>query len=80
MQDGNLIRRREGVSMKDHNEVLGIPYEYVLQIDGKVKAGYRRFVDALKAGLQLKELHPASDVKVRDVTEQSSAEFMQETT
>jgi hypothetical protein len=65
--------------MESCNEVLGIPYEYVLQIDGKVKAAYRRFSDALKAGLQLKELHPNSEVKVRDVVAQKTAEFNQGT-
>ncbi len=35
--------------MEGDNEIRGLPYEYVLQIDGKVKSAYRRFVDALKA-------------------------------
>ena len=36
--------------MEGDNEIRGLPYEYVLQIDGKVKSAYRRFVDALRAG------------------------------
>ena len=34
-------------------------YEYfVLQIDGHAKSGYRRFTDALKAALRLKDQFP----------------------
>jgi hypothetical protein len=32
--------------MEGDDEIRGLPYEYVLQIDGKVKSAYRRFVDA----------------------------------
>jgi hypothetical protein len=39
---------------------------YVLQMDGEVKSRHRRFVNALRAGLQLKQMFPHSDVKVRD--------------
>lgn len=38
---------------------------YVLQVDGEVKSEYRRFIDALRAALQLRHLSPQSDVKVR---------------
>ena len=50
--------------MEGDDEIRGLPYEYVLQIDGKVKSAYRRFVDALRAGLELKQMYPQSDVKV----------------
>jgi hypothetical protein len=37
----------------------------VLQIDGRTKSGHRRFIDALRAGLQLKDQFPQRDIKVR---------------
>ena len=42
---------------------------YVLQIDGRVKSSHRRFVDALRAGLQLRDQFPSRNIKVRAVTE-----------
>jgi hypothetical protein len=63
--------------MEGDDEIRGLPCEYVLQIDGKVKSAYRRFVDALKAGLELKQMYPQSDVKVCDANEQSTAELRQ---
>jgi hypothetical protein len=44
----------------------GLPCEYfVLKVDGRVKSQHRRLVDALRAGLQLKDRFPQHDVKVR---------------
>jgi len=63
--------------MKIVDETPSLPYEYVLQVDGKVKSAYRLFIDALKAGLQLKQTHPQSEIKVHDANEQSIAEFLQ---
>ena len=40
---------------------------YILQIDGEVRSAHRRFIDALKAGMQLKQEFPHCDVKVRDL-------------
>jgi hypothetical protein len=41
------------------------PGEYfVLQIDGRVKSGHRRFIDALRAALRLKQEFPQHDIKV----------------
>jgi hypothetical protein len=48
---------------------------FVLQMDGRVKSGYHRFVDALRAGLRLKDQFPQHDIKVRAA--QSSAERQQ---
>ena len=42
---------------------------YVLQIDGRVKSSHRRFVDALRAGLLLKDQFPNRNIKVRAVAE-----------
>ena len=63
--------------MESGNEIQSLAYEYVLQIDGKVKSAYQRFVDALKAGLELKQMYPQSDVKVCDANEKSTAELRQ---
>jgi len=40
---------------------------FVLQIDGRSKSGYRRFSDALRAALLLKDEFPKRDVKVRAI-------------
>jgi hypothetical protein len=41
---------------------------FVIQIDGRVKSHHRRFVDALREGLQLKDQFPHHDIKVRALT------------
>jgi hypothetical protein len=46
---------------------------YLVQIDGRTKSKHRRFIDALRVGLQLKDQFPAHIVKVR------SAEMVQRT-
>jgi hypothetical protein len=63
--------------MEGDDEIRGLRYEYVLQIDGKVKSAYRRFVDALRAGLELKQVYPQSNIKVCDANEQSTTESRQ---
>jgi hypothetical protein len=40
---------------------------YVVEIDGKVESVYRIFVEALKAGMELKRKFPKSQIKVHDV-------------
>ena len=42
---------------------------YIIQIDGHVKSGHRRFLDPLRAGLQLKNQFPQHEVKVRVAAE-----------
>jgi hypothetical protein len=52
--------------MKSGIATHSLPHEYyVLQIDGRAKSGHRRFVDALRAGLQLKDQFPHHDIKLR---------------
>ena len=36
---------------------------FVIQIDGHAKSGYRRFTDALKAALRLKDQFPGHNVR-----------------
>lgn len=38
---------------------------FVLQIDGQVKSAHRRFIDALRAALLLRQQFPHHDVRVR---------------
>jgi hypothetical protein len=58
-----LRRRLMGCVMKD---AIAAHHEYfVLQMDGRAKSRYRRFVDALRAGLQLRDQFPQHDIKVR---------------
>jgi hypothetical protein len=47
------------------NGIAGQHEYFVLQIDGRTKSGHRRFIDALRAGLQLKDQFPQHDIKVR---------------
>ena len=63
--------------MESSDESQSLAYEYVLQIDGKVRSSYRRFVDALRAGLELKQVYPQSNIKVCDANEQSTTESRQ---
>jgi hypothetical protein len=50
------------------NNVLS-PESYVVEIDGKVRSTYGIFVEALKAGMQLKQTFPHSQIKVHDIDE-----------
>ena len=51
--------------MKDSVAAAGLSQEsYVLEIDGE--SAHYRFIDALRAGMQLKQEYPHCDVKVRD--------------
>jgi hypothetical protein len=52
--------------MKSGIATHSLPLEYyVLQIDGQAKSEHRLFVDALRAGLLLKNQFPHHDIKVR---------------
>ena len=58
--------REMGGLMKAGIATHNLPDEYfVIKIDGRVKSGHRRFLDALRAGLLLKYEFPGHDVKVR---------------
>jgi len=46
----------------------GPTHEYFLvKFDGLVKSGHRRFVDAVRAGLLLRDQFPQHDVKVHSI-------------
>jgi len=42
------------------------PEFYVVEIDGKIRSAYGIFVEALKAGLELKQKFPHSQIKVHE--------------
>jgi hypothetical protein len=50
------------------NNVLPAEH-YVVEIDGKVRSEYEIFIEALKAGMELKQKFPHSRIKVLDVDE-----------
>ena len=55
-----------GYVMKDDIAAHILKEEYfVIQIDGRVKSHHHRFLDALRAGLVLRDQFPDHDVKVR---------------
>ena len=60
-----LGRRLMGCLMKNGIATHSLPHEcYVLRFDGRVNSTYRRVVDALRAGLKLKDQFPHQDIKV----------------
>jgi hypothetical protein len=68
-----------GYLMKNGIATHSVPHEcYVLRIDGRVNSTYRRFVDALRAGLKLKDQFPHHDIKVGVKQTRTSTEEMQE--
>lgn len=56
-----------------NNDVLSqasLDERYIIEVDGKPKSEYGIFVEALIAGLQLKQQFPHSKIRVRDANEQ----------
>jgi len=50
------------------NNVLA-PETYVVEIDGDVRSKYGIFIEALKAGMELKQKFPQSHIRVHYVDE-----------
>ena len=50
----------------DHDE------SYVVEIDGQIQSRYQIYVDAIKAGMTLKQKFPSSEIKVHEKIEQTS--------
>ena len=44
---------------------------YVLKVNGRTNSIYRRYQDALRAGLLLKNQFPHDDIKLWEVTEEA---------
>jgi hypothetical protein len=56
--------------MKTAIENNVLPHEsYAVEIDGKIGSVYGIFIEALKAGMELKQKFPHSHIKVHDVDE-----------
>jgi hypothetical protein len=47
---------------------------YILEIDGRFESEYGTITGALKAGLELRQKFPQSEVKVHDANEQTPAD------
>jgi hypothetical protein len=47
---------------------------FVIRVDGRVKSHHRRFLDALREGLQLRDQFPQHDIKVQSM--QASGEAL----
>jgi hypothetical protein len=52
--------------MEADTQNAAFPESYVVKIDGKIGSVYRIYVEALKAGLELKQKFPHSQIKVHD--------------
>jgi hypothetical protein len=50
------------------------PENFIVEIDGKFESAYGTLTGALKAGLELRQKFPQSQVKVRDSNEQTPAD------
>jgi hypothetical protein len=44
-----------------------LPGEHVIRVDGRVRSHHRRFLDALREGLQLRDQFPQHDIKVQSM-------------
>ena len=49
---------------------------FVIRVDGRVKSHHRRFLDALREGLQLRDQFPQPDVKVQSMQAGSQQETL----
>jgi hypothetical protein len=48
---------------------VSAPESYVVEIDGDVRSKYGIFIEALKAGMELKQKFPQSHIRVHYVDE-----------
>jgi hypothetical protein len=53
--------------MKSANAAHLRDEHFVIRVDGRVKSHHRRFLDALREGLQLRDQFPQRDVKVQSM-------------
>jgi hypothetical protein len=52
--------------MEADTQSAALPESYVVEIDGKIGSVYRIYIEALKAGMELKQKFPHSHIKVHD--------------
>jgi hypothetical protein len=55
--------------MKAVPENAAFPESYVVEIDGKIESVHRIYIEALKAGIELKQKFAHSHIKVHDAVE-----------
>ena len=59
------VRQRFGGESMKNAIAAHLPDEhFVIRVDGRVKSHHRRFLDALRKGLQLRDQFPQHEVKV----------------
>ena len=56
-----------GTSMKSAIAAHLPDEHFVIRVDGRVKSHHRRFLDALREGLQVRDQFPQHDVKVQSM-------------
>jgi hypothetical protein len=56
-----------GISMKGAIAAHLPDEHFVIRVDGRVKSHHRRFLDALREGLQLRDQFPQHDVKAHSM-------------
>jgi hypothetical protein len=56
---GNPMKSAIAVHLPDEH--------FVIRVDGRVKSHHRRFLDALREGLQLRDQFPQHDIKVQSM-------------
>jgi hypothetical protein len=67
-----------GLRSRRGSDLVGIPMKsaiadhlpdehFIIRVDGRVKSHHRRFLDALREGLQLRDQFPRHDVKVESM-------------
>jgi hypothetical protein len=67
-----LLARTMVVLMRNDFATAQSVERYVVEVDGQAKAEYEIFVKALKAGMQLRQEFPNSDVKLRDAGDETA--------
>jgi hypothetical protein len=63
MRGSDLVGNR----MKSAIEAYLPDEHFIIRVDGRVKSHHRRFLDALREGLQLRDQFPQHDIKVQSV-------------
>ena len=65
--------------MENHILTNVLPCDgYIVEIDGKFESEYGTLMGALRAGLELRQKFPHSQVKVHDADEQAPADVQSE--
>ena len=52
--------------MEADTQTAAVSESYVVEIDGQIGSVYRIYIEALKAGMELKQRFPESQIKVHD--------------